>query len=196
MGSTLVTTGEKVACDDTMHVFVHGAYNLGPILWNREIETAAIHPGEGVEMDRGAGGEDSVTLHTDASRAPWGVCELDEAQIADCSVDYATGDDVPIIVYHMNIGAILRNIVCVDPGGAIEPSTPLFTNSGTAGAFIAQIADDTFVDSDTADGEAFSAGTLSTSLTAQIIDRAPLKQYYYLADPNDAYDTVAYICRS
>ena len=160
MGSTMVYTGARVVCNDSMKVFVHGAYNLGPVYFNREIETAAIHPGEGVEMDRGDGGEDSVTLHTDASRAPYGVCEIDFGMIADCSTDYATGDDVPIIPYHMNLGAILRNIVCKDPGGAIEPSTPLFTNSGAAGAFIAQISDDTFVDSDSADGEAFSAGTI------------------------------------
>ena len=195
MGSTIVSTGERIACDDTMTVFVHGAYNLGPVLENREVETAAIHPGEGVEHDKGAGGEDSYTLHTDGSATAYGVCELDEGQIADCSVDYATGDDVPAIPYHMNPGAYLRNIVCVDPLAAVEPDWPLHTKSGTAGAFIV-VLETTFVDSDTSDGEAFGAGVVVGDKTSHIINRAPLRQAYYLADPNAAYDTVAYICNS
>lgn len=159
MGSTIVYTGERIACDDTQTVFVHGAYNLGPVLENREIETAAIHPGEGVEHDKGAGGEDTYTLHTDASYTYYGIMEIDFGMIADCSTDYATGDDAPAIPYHMNPGAYVRNIVCVDPGAAVEPDSPLCTISGTAGAFFAHQTGDTFVDSDNSDGEAFSAGT-------------------------------------
>ena len=193
MGSTIVTTGERIACDDTQTVFVHGAYNLGPVYENREVETAAIHPGEGIEHDKGAGGEDSYTLHTDASWTWYGVAEVDFGQIADCSTDYATGDDIPGIPYHMNPGAYLRNIVCVDPGAAVEPDTPLTTISGTAGAFLAHHTGDTFVDSDTSDGEAFSAATTEATIGAQIRNRMPLRQAYYLADPNAAYDTVAYI---
>lgn len=196
MGSTIVSTGERIACDDTQTVFVHGAYNLGPVLENREIETAAIHPGEGIEHDRGAGGEDSYTLHTDASAAAYGIMEIDFAQIASCATDYATGDDAPGIPYHMNPGAYLRNIVCVDPTQAVEPDSPLTVSSGLAGAFKVLIEEALVDPTGSGTGEAFASGATVGAMGAQFANRLPLRQAYYLADPSAAYDTVAYIVGS
>lgn len=193
MGSTIVSTGERISCDDSMTVFVHGAYNLGAVLENRELETAAAHPGEGLEHDKGAGGEDTYTLHTSGSATPYGVAEIDFAQIADCSTDYATGDDIPGIPYHMNPGAYLRNIVCVDPTQAVEPDSWLTNVSGTAGAFKVLI-EATLVDpTGSGTGEAFPSGSSAASEGNQFAPRKNLRQAYYLADPSDAYDTVAYI---
>ena len=137
MGSTLVNTGERIVCDDSMTVFVHGAYNLGPVLESRVLESDAVHPGEGIEHDKGADGEDSYTLHTARSATAYGLCEIDFGMIADCSVDYTVAtDDVPAIPYHMNPGAYVRNIVCVDPTADIEPDQALLIDPSTAGSFI------------------------------------------------------------
>ena len=48
MGSTLVYTGDRVDNDTNKHVFVMGAYRLGPVLIKRVLSTTAAHPGEHV----------------------------------------------------------------------------------------------------------------------------------------------------
>jgi hypothetical protein len=191
MGSTIVSTGERIKCDDTMTVFVHGAYNLGPIYENREVETAAIHPGEGIEHDKGAGGEDSYTLHTARSATGYGIAEVDFGQIASCATDYATGDDIPGIPYHMNPGAYVRNIVCVDPTANVEPDQAIIISPATAGAFIPLI--EVALASSTGANEAFNAAAVIGDAAAIFAGRSPLRQAYYLADPSNAFDTVAYI---
>ena len=195
MGSTIVSTGEKISCDDTMTVFVHGAYNQGPVLESRLLSTTAAHPGEHVDHVQTAGGEDYFIIGPDATPYSYGILEIDFGLIADCSVDYThTTDNVPAIPYHWNPAAMLRNIVCVDPVSSdVSPDEPLCTISGTAGAFIAHHTGDTFVDSDTADGEAFSAATTEATIGAQIRNRIFMRQAYFLTDPSGAYDTVAYI---
>lgn len=195
MGSTLKYAGDRLSCDDTQPVFCHGAHNLGCVIEKRTLSTTAAHPGEHVDHVQTVGGEDYYIIGPDATPYSYGILELDEGKIADCSVDYtATTDDVPAIPYHMNLGAYLRNIVCVDPVSSdVSPDELLCTISGTAGAFIAHHTDDTFVDSDTSDGEAFSADTTSATIGAQIRTRCFMRQAYFLADPSAAYDTVAYI---
>ena len=191
MGSTIVRTGERIKCDETMTVFVQGAYNLGPVYENREVESAAIHPGEGIEHDKGAGGEDSYTLHTARSATSYGIAEVDFAQIADCSTDYATGDDIPGIPYHMNPGAYVRNIVCVDPTAAVEPDQQLIISPATVGSFIPLIEE--ALGSSTGALEAFAASAVIGDAAAIFAGRSPMRQAYYLADPSGAFDTVAYI---
>jgi len=196
MGSTIVSTGEKISCDDTMTVFVHGAYNLGPVLENRLLSTTAAHPGVHVSHVTTAGGEDYFIIGPDATADSYGILEVDFALIADCSVDYThTTDNVPAIPYHLNPGAYLRNIVCVDPVSSdVSPDQLLCTVSGTAGAFIAHHTEMTMATE--ADNEGWPAGTTSAALAAQLWDRCPLRQAYFLTDPSLAYDTVAYICYS
>lgn len=194
MGSTLKTTGEHIACDDTLPVFVKGAYNLGPVYENREVETAAIHPGEGIEHDKGAGGEDSYTLHTDGSVTAYGLAEIDFAQIALCSTDYAVGDDIPGLAYHLNPGAYVRNVVCVDPVSQnVEPDVPLTTASGTAGAFLAVIEPTLATEADNLGFNAAASVGGATANGTTILSRCHIRQAYYLADPSLAYDTVGYI---
>ena len=192
MGSTIVSTGERIACDDSMTIFVHGAYNLGAVLENRETGTDSIHPGEGIEHDKGADGEDLYTLHTVRSATMYGVAEVDFGQIADCSVDYPAGDDIPAIPYHMNPGAYLRNIVLVDPTAAIEPDQQLILDPTEAGSFIPLI-EVALVSSNTGTTEAFDAAIVIGDAGAIFAGRSPMRAAYYLADPQGAVDIVAYI---
>lgn len=195
MGSTLVYTGDRIDNDNNKPVFVIGAYRLGPVIIRRQLLTTACHPGEWVEHTATAGGEDSVLLGTNANYMGYGISELDKGLVDDCSEDYTvTTHVIPVIPYHMNPGALLRNIQCVDPGGSdVSPDEPLCTISGTAGAFIAHHTGDTFTDSDTSDGEAFSADTTEATIGAQIRNRMPMRQAYFLSDPSAAYTDVAYI---
>jgi hypothetical protein len=194
MGSTLVSTGERIANDNLKQVFVHGAYNLGPVYENREIITTAFHPGEHIMHVATTGGEDNYVIGTDKTPYSYGVAEIDFLQISSCVTDYATGDDIPGIPYHMNFGAYLRNIQCADPVGSdVSPDEPLSTDSGTAGSYQAYHTETTMVDSDTSDGEAYAAGVVIDDKEAAQKVRTFLKQAYFLTDPNAVYTTVAYI---
>lgn len=191
--STLRSTGEKLSCDNLKYVFVHGAYNLGPVYENREVETAGFHPGEGIEHDKGAGGEDSYTLHTARSATAYGIAEIDFLQIASCVTDYAVGDDIPGIPYHMNPGAYLRNIQCVDPTADIEPDQQLIISPATVGSFI-QLIEVVLVDpSGAGTGEAFNTGAVIGDADAIFANRSPMRTAYFTADTGAAHTVVAYI---
>ena len=192
MGSTLVNTGERIVCDDSMTVFVHGAYNLGAVLENREVGTDTPHPGEGLEHDAGADGEDLYTLHIVRSARAYGLCEVDFG-IADCTVAYALGDDIPCIPYHMNPGAYVRNVVCVDPTADIESDQQLIIDPGTAGSFIPLIEVALVDTNGTGNGEAFAAGVVIGDAGAIFANRSPMRAAYWLTDPGTPIDIVAYI---
>ena len=134
--SILRGSGDKVQLGNLLPVFVHGAYNLGAIIVRKELVTTAIHPGEGLDWGTGAGGEDSVTIMAAASTTVCGVGEWDPGMIAGCSTDYALlSDDIPVIMFHWNPGAMLRNIQYEDPTAALGMGDLVSTNSGTAGSF-------------------------------------------------------------
>jgi hypothetical protein len=193
MGSTIVSTGTRIVCDDTMTVFVHGAYNLGAVLESRETGTDSIHPGEGIEHDKGAAGANLYTLHTGKSATAYGLAEIDFGMIADCSVDYPAGDEIPGIPYHMNPGAYVRNIVCVDPTANIEPDQQLIIDPSTVGAFIPLIEEALVDPAGAGTGEAFISGATIGAAAAIFANRSPMRAAYYLTDPNAAVDIVAYI---
>ena len=195
-GATIVSSGERIACNDTQRVFAHGAWNLGSILEWRELSTTAAHPGEGLDHVQTVGGEDSYIISPDATAYQYGVLEIDFGQILDCSVDYGIGNEVPCIPFHMNPGAYLRNLMTVDPiTSDISPDEPLHTKSGTAGAWIAYHSETTFVDSDGADGEAFADTTVAGDIDSAVKSRINLKQAYFLTDPGvgTTHSVVAYI---
>ena len=193
MGSTIVSSGDKIVNNNLQQVFVHGAYNLGPVYEYAEIETAVIHPGEGVEHDKGAGGEDSVTLHTAKSATMYGVLEIDFLQISSCATDYPAGDNIPIIPYHMNPGAYLRNIQCVDPTADIEPDQQLIISPASAGSFI-QLIEEALVDpSGAGTGEAFNTGAVIGDADAIFAGRSPMRNVQFIADTGAAHTVVAYI---
>ena len=124
----------------TKHVWVtrdiaFGTLGLKKKVYEVKLSSEAIHPGEGLDWGTGVGGEDSVGLMAANSVVACGIAEVDFGMIATCAVDYASGDDIPVIYFHWQPGALLRNIVCVDFAAAVRPGTQISTNSGTAGAF-------------------------------------------------------------
>lgn len=193
--STIRSTGEKIVDDDTKKVFVQGAYNLGPIYEYKEIETAGIHPGEGVDNATGAGGEDNIVLMLDKSLNPLGVLEIDFGMVNDCSIDYDTGEEGPVLVFHFNPGALCRNIQIIDPASNIEPNQGLTSSSGTAGSFADYVEADVvtedgskFCFDDTAAGVNGAAGTM-------LYTRIYMRSKYYVTDPTAASTIVAYVSK-
>ena len=192
-GSTIVSSGDRIANNNLLQVFVHGAYNLGRVLEYSETGTDLIHPGEGVEHDKGASGEDLVTLHTVRSATMYGIAEIDFLQISSCATDYGVGDEIPIIPYHMNPGAYLRNIQCVDPTADIEPDQQLIISPGTAGFFI-QLIEVALVDTNgTGTGEAFNPGAVIGDADAIFAGRSPMRNVKFIADTGAVHTVVAYI---
>jgi len=136
MGSTIRSTGDRIDNHNLKPCFVQGAYNLGAVIVSRELETTAVHPGEGIDPGAAAGGgEDNYIEMANASVLCLGIAELDLGMIAGASSDYALGDEIPGLLFHWNLGALVRNVQLVDPAAAIEPGRLLGTTSGTAGSF-------------------------------------------------------------
>ena len=196
MGATLRNTGERISCDDDKYVFVHGAHNLGPVYTNLEILTTALHPGEGLSHPTGAGGEDNWLIHPDECISPQAVAEVDFDIVADCSVDYTVGDDIPGIRYGDNPGALLRNVVCKDQVGDVADAGKLLsTSSGAAGHFKI-LTEVPLKDSVTGSPEAFNDAVTWGDQGSLHHNRCPLRQRYYQADGSADYDVVAYILNS
>jgi len=134
MGSTLKPGGIRAVCDDYKTVFVMGAYGLGAVYQNFEVITAGFTPG--MFIDPGAatvGTEEQCTIGATTSVLAIGHAEVDFGVMDNCSVAYNTTDSAPIIMYHWNPGALLRNLPTTDPGGDKGPYTFCGTTSGTAG---------------------------------------------------------------
>ena len=136
MGSTIVPGGKRGTCDNYQSVFITGAYNLGSIIENMEVTTAAFSPGMFIDQAAATvGTEMQCEIGASASIAAIGIAEVDFGQVASCAVAYQLADSVPILKYHWNWGALLRNIITVDPGGDKGPASFGGTTSGTAGKF-------------------------------------------------------------
>ena len=191
--STIVETGERIITNDLEQVFVHGAYNLGPILeWRTLAE--AMHPGEGLQHTAGASGEDDYILHTAKSAKAYGIAEIDFGQISSCATDYTiTTDTIPGIPYHLNPGAYLRNIVFVDPTADVYPDQCVLIDPTTAGAFIPLIEEILVNPTGTGVGEAFNTNATIGDADVHFAGRCPMRVAYGLADPGAAIDLVTYI---
>ena len=194
-GSTIVSSGDRIEVNDLLHVFVHGAYNLGPVYEHAEIE-AAIHPGEGIQYADGAGGEDGFILMADGSAIVIGVAEIDFMLVDDCSVDYTVGDDIPGLLFHRNPGALVRNIPCADQvGDTAKAGTLLHSASGVAGSFKI-LVEGPLEDANGGTGEAFDDGAVlgagAAGEKAILANRTYMRQKIYQADASNPYDVVAY----
>lgn len=195
MGSTIVSSGDRVKNDNNLPVFVMGAYRNGPVYIRRVLLTTAVHPGEGLTHPTGAGGEDSWLIHPDKSPSVIAIAELDKGKIADCTTDYTiTTDQVPGIMFNLNPGAILRNVQCVDPGGNVNALASMTSSSGTAGSFM-PVTEATLINGSATSGFQFDDGTPGTNGTGGnfLLPRVYMRQAYYLADPNAAYTDVMYL---
>jgi len=137
MGSTLKPGGKRGYIDPFKTVFITGAYNLGPILQSFEVITTGFNPG--MFVDQGAatvGTEEQCTVGANASVAAIGIAEVDFGMLASCAAAYVATDSAPILMFHWNWGALLRNIKTVTPGADKGPGAFCGTTSGTAGKWI------------------------------------------------------------
>jgi len=197
VGPTLKSEGDRVDNDNYKKVGVLGMYNLPIIEWTRELVTDTPAPGMTLEPPTGAGGEDKRRKVDDKSARGDSFLEVDFAQVANCAVGsvYAAGDEVPIIPFNMNRGAICRNIHCKDPGGNVDPQSPL-CSSGTSG-ILALVVERTLVTNSTDGLFAFQVITNGTNATAGTFSldwlRTLAMQLYYLADPSGVYQDVVSI---
>ncbi len=137
INSVIKSSGDKIDVNTNKPVWVQGAWNLGPIIENKEIETTGFKPGYSVDpVAVAAGGEDNCTIGANASVVLLGVAELDFGQLNDCTTAaYAVADDVPIIMFHWNPGALLNNIAMTTFAAHLEPGELIGTTSGVAGLF-------------------------------------------------------------
>jgi len=193
---TLKDEGDKIVTGASLHVFVKGAYNLGPVIEVREAGDATLSPGLGAIHSTGAGGEDDYEVHGNDSPLSYCVIELDENQIADCDATYAQYDNIPGLPYHMNPGAYLRNIDVADPPADVDPDTPLTAEAtGTFGVAV----EAALVACSTGNTESYTAASLAgvngATLGNTVHSRIYLRQAYFLTDPGAAYTTVAYIAK-
>ena len=187
---TISDEGDKIKLGATLHVFVKGAYNQGPVIEAREATSANLHPGLGAIHATGAAGEDDYTEHGNDSALGYAVMELD-----DCTATYAAYDNVPGIPYHLNPGAYLRNIKIANPSAAIPPDTP-FTAEATGQFGLAIEA--TLVACSSTTTESFTASAtsgLNGTDGATFHSRIYLRNAYYRANPAAATTIVAYIAK-
>ena len=138
--SVLKPGGSRAVIDPFKTVFVQGAYNLGGVLQNFEIAVAGMRPGMFVDPMTTVGLEMQCTIGADASVVAIGIAEVDFGIVKDCTVTYAVGDSIPLIMRHWNPGALLRNIPTEDPGADKGPGSFMGTNSGTDGLWQADLA--------------------------------------------------------
>jgi len=135
MVGSLKGGGKRAVCDIYKLVFVQGPHNLGCVLQNFEIDTAGFQPGMFVDPVATVGKEPEVTIGGNASVIAVGIAEVDFGQIATTGTAYAVADEVPIIMFHWNYGALLRNIPTVDPGADENWGAFYGTTSGTSGTW-------------------------------------------------------------
>ena len=197
VGPTLKSEGDRVDNDNYKKVGVLGAYNMPIVEWTRTLITDTPAPGMTLEPPTGAAGEDTRRKVDDKSARGDSFLEIDFAQVANCAVGsvYAAGDEVPIIPFHMNRGAICRNIHMADPDGNVDPMSPL-TSSGTSG-ILALVVERTLITGSTDGGFAFQVITNGTNAAAGTFSLDWLRTYamqmYYLADPSGVYQDVVFI---
>lgn len=141
-----------------------GAYGLGPVYEYRASENT-YRPGNIIIHATGDNGEDNFKICPAASDWGYGVAEFDEAIVSSCAIDYASGDNTPGIPFHLNPGAIIRNVTAANFAAAWECEQPLSMNSAVNGNVLDDIA------------------------TSPVI----MKSCYYVADPAAVSIQVCYI---
>ena len=157
-----------------------------------ETTSANIKPGMPVIRATGSGGQGKCTetsAGAGADRA-YGVADLDKNMVADCDEAYASGEVIPIIPFHRNLGCWLRNLILNDPNAAINADDTLaIGDSGfilTLEQHLATAADNKGFAADATLGDNGASGT-------DIHDRIYVKNGYYIADPGADTRVVGYI---
>lgn len=137
--SDINNAGEKWETDIDKKCFCMGAYGLGAVYEIRASETT-FRPGNIIIHATAEHGEDNFKVCPAASDWAYGVAEWDEAIILNCATDYTSGDNTPGIPFHLNPGAIIRNVTAKDFAAHWECDEPLSMNSGTNGKVLDDIA--------------------------------------------------------
>lgn len=197
MPTIIVSTGDRIANNLNLPIFVKGAHNLGPVYENRELKSGSTPtPGMGIEHDTGAGGEDEYITGVDKSPDWYAIAEFDPGQLGlNGNGDaYTALDLIDGIPFHLNPGAYCRNIQMVDPGGTADADLALTSASGTAGKF--QIVTEATLETGSTAG-GFVFGTLALGENSStgnfILSRVYMRRAYYTVDPSAAMVDVAYI---
>lgn len=178
----MVTVREtkKIVCD--VKRFIAGMHpDSNPnVRWLKTSE-ASIKPGHGLIRGTGAGGEATVGLSGADSPIVYAIAEFDPKQIANNGVAYASGDLIPVLPLHLNLGIELRNIKIADASANAPADTPLCPiASGEWGIAVeATLAD--------ASGDAFNAAVnqvvgVNGAAGSTIHNRVFLRYLYYYVD--------------
>ncbi len=152
-----------------------------------------IKPGMGVIRVADATGDYTITEHGAESKMTFGIAEFDPKQIANNGIAYASGDLIPVLPLHLNLGLEMRNIQLTDPNAAILVDTPLAAlASGMWGVAVEAVLEaetgtggEVFVD----DATIGKQGTTG----ATIWNRNYLRTLYHKADADNPVLIEAYI---
>lgn len=112
--------------------FVNGNWGEGNIEWLKVATGDAQQPGEPIIRTTTVGGEDFSVDGTANTELGYGVTEWDPQQVATTDTEYAAGDLIPVLPFHMNTGMVFQGEVN-DTDGDKGPDTAL----DIGGAFFA-----------------------------------------------------------
>jgi len=160
-----------------------------------ETTSANIKPGYAVIRATGAAGEKYCTEAGNDSPLAYGIADLDPNQIANCDVAYASGDIIPVIPFHKNVGAVLRNVYLADPGAAVDVDTPLCCEAdGVWGVAVeAALLQEGGAGNSGFDDAVTTNPGVNGATGSTIHNRIFMRSQYYVADPNAASRIVARI---
>lgn len=122
----MVTIRESKKIVNDIKGFISGMHpDKNPNVRWFKTSSANIKPGMGVIRAADATGDYTVTEHGAESKMTYGIAEYDPKQLANNGVAYGSGDLIPILPLHLNLGLEMRNIQLTDPSAAIVVDTPL-----------------------------------------------------------------------
>jgi hypothetical protein len=104
--------------------FINGNWGEGNIEWLKVAAGDAQQSGEPIIRTTTVGGEDFSVDGTANTELGYGVTEWDPNQVADTDTEYAAGDLIPVLPFHMNTGMIFQGEVN-DTDGDKGPDTVL-----------------------------------------------------------------------
>ena len=122
----MVTVRETQKIDDDVKRFIGGMHpDKNPnVRWLKTAEAGVI-PGMGIIRGTGAGGEATCTMADNDSPMVYAIAEFDPKQIATNGTAYGSGDLIPVLPLHLNLGLEMRNIQITDASANVPADTPL-----------------------------------------------------------------------
>ncbi len=180
----MVTVREtkKIVCDVKRFIAGMSPYSNPNVRWLKTT-SANIKPGMGVIRGTGAGGEATATEAGSSSAMVYAIAEFDPKQIANNGIAYGSGDLIPVLPLHLNLGVEMRNIRIDDASANVPADTPMCVSGTIDGEWM--IA----VEADLADasGDAFDLAVnqvvgVNGVAGSTIHNRVFLRSLYYYVD--------------